>query len=74
MSLDRQCRDVTDYADEHGYILDEIYNEGKQASGFDTNRPKNNTLLDHIDTGGVDAIVVPNFSSPAIGKSASGSS
>lgn len=62
MSLDRQRRDVEDYADTHGYVLAEIYNEGKRASGFDTNRPKYTALLDHIETRAVDAVVVPNLS------------
>ena len=61
-SLDRQRRDVTDYADNHGYALAEIYNEGKRASGFNTDRPEYQALLDHIDTTATTAVVVPDLS------------
>jgi DNA invertase Pin-like site-specific DNA recombinase len=61
-SLDRQRRDVTDYADTNGYALAEIYNEGKRASGFNTDRPEYQALLDHIDTSDTSAVVVPNLS------------
>lgn len=61
-SLDRQRRDVETYADEHGYTLDEIYNEGKRASGFDTDRPEYQALREHIDGGHVDVVIVPNLS------------
>lgn len=61
-SLGRQRRDVEDYADNHGYTLAKIYNEGKRASGFDTNRPQYTALLDHLETKPVDAVVVPNLS------------
>lgn len=39
-----------------------MYNEGKRASGFNTDRPKYTALLDHIETGRIDAVVVPNLS------------
>lgn len=61
-SLDRQRRDVEQYAREQDAVLVEIYNEGKRASGFDTNRPEYTALLDHIETGTVDAVIVPNLS------------
>lgn len=61
-SLDRQRRDVEHYADNHGYPLAEIYNEGKRASGFDTDRPEYQALLDHIETGTVATAIVPNLS------------
>lgn len=61
-SLDRQRRDVTDYADTNGYALAEIYNEGKRASGFNTDRPEYQALLDHLDTSATTAVIVPNLS------------
>lgn len=61
-SLDRQRRGVEDYAAAHDYALAEIYNEGKRASGFNTDRPEYTALLDHIETGSVDAVIVPNLS------------
>jgi DNA invertase Pin-like site-specific DNA recombinase len=61
-SLDRQRRDVADYADTNGYSLADIYNEGKRASGFNTDRPEYQALLDHIDTSNTSAVVVPNLS------------
>jgi DNA invertase Pin-like site-specific DNA recombinase len=59
-SLDRQRRDVTDYADEHGYALADIYNEGKR--GFSADRPEYQALLDHLDTSATTAVIVPNLS------------
>lgn len=61
-SLDRQRRDVETYADEHGYTLDEIYNEGKRTSGFDADRPEYTALLAHVEEGNVDVVTVPNLS------------
>jgi DNA invertase Pin-like site-specific DNA recombinase len=61
-SLDRQRRDVEAYAAANDYSLTEIYNEGKRASGFDTDRPEYTALLDHIETGTIDAVIVPNLS------------
>jgi DNA invertase Pin-like site-specific DNA recombinase len=61
-SLDRQRRDVEAYTTENGYTLETIYNEGKRASGFDTNRPEYQALLNHLETGNGDAVVVPNLS------------
>ena len=61
-SLARQRRDVEDYATENEYTLAEIYNEGTRASGFDTDRPEYQALLDHLATGAGDAVIVPNLS------------
>jgi DNA invertase Pin-like site-specific DNA recombinase len=61
-SLDRQRRDVEDYAAENGDTLVELYNEGTRASGFDTDRPEYQALLTHVGEGGVDAVIVPNLS------------
>lgn len=61
-SLERQRGDIEDYAEKRGFDLVEIYNEGKRASGFDEDRPEYQALLDHIDGGDIDAVVVPNLS------------
>lgn len=61
-SLDRQRRDVEEYAEARGFDLEDVYNEGKRASGFDEDRPEYQALLDRLDTGTVDAVVVPNLS------------
>lgn len=62
MSLDRQQRDVEDYSDAEGFELVEMYNEGRRSSGFDENRPEYQAMLDDVDGGDVDAVVVPNLS------------
>lgn len=61
-SLDRQRQDVEEYVNENSYPLDEIYNEGKRTSGFDADRPEYTALLDHIEDGSIDMVIVPNLS------------
>jgi DNA invertase Pin-like site-specific DNA recombinase len=61
-SLTRQRRDVEDYAGERGAELVTIYNEGKRASGFDTDRPEYTALREHVADGSVDTVIVPNLS------------
>jgi len=60
-SLDRQARDIETYAAENGLDVVEIYNEGRRASGFDSERPEYQKLLARIKDD-VDAVVVPNLS------------
>ncbi len=61
-SIDRQRRDVEAYANTNGFALVEIYNEGKRASGFDADRPEYTALLDHVEGGSIDVVIVPNLS------------
>ncbi len=61
-SIDRQRRDVEAYADTNGFALAKIYDEGKRASGFDTDRPEYIALLDHVEGENVDVVIVPNLS------------
>lgn len=61
-SLDRQERDITKYAASFGFELTEIYDEGRRASGFHENRPKYQSLLEHVNVGTVDAVIVPDLS------------
>jgi len=62
MSLERQQRDIENYADSGAFELVKVYNEGKRASGFDEDRPEYQAMLDDVDDGGVDVVVVPNLS------------
>lgn len=39
-----------------------IYDEGKRASGFDTDRPIYTALREHVADGGVDTVTVLNLS------------
>lgn len=61
-SLERQRRDVESYADDQGFDLVDVYNEGKRTSGFDDDRPEYQALLSRLEDGDVDAVVVPNLS------------
>jgi DNA invertase Pin-like site-specific DNA recombinase len=61
-AIPRKRQDVEDYAAANEYSLAEIYNEGKRASGFDADRPEYQALRDHITTGAVDVVLVPNLS------------
>lgn len=61
-SLERQHRDVEEYADVEDFDLVKVYNEGRHASGFDEDRPEYQSLLEHVEDGDVAAVVVPNFS------------
>ena len=49
----RQRRDIEDYATEHGAELAAVYDEGKRASGFDTDRPEYTALREHVADGNV---------------------
>lgn len=57
-SIDRQMHHIREYADEHGLELDRIYNDGEEASGFDTDREQYQRLRERVVSGEVDAIVV----------------
>ncbi|WP_435098495.1 recombinase family protein [Halorubrum sp. N11] len=61
-SLERQHRDVKEYADAEDFDLVKVYNEGRHASGFDEDRVEYQSLLEHVGDGDVAAVVVPNLS------------
>lgn len=61
-SLERQRRNVEKYANENDLDLVNVYNDGKQSSGFDTDRLKYQALMERIGGGDVAAVVVPNLS------------
>ena len=61
-SLERQHRDVKEYADAEDFDLVKVYNEGRHASGFDEDRKEYQSLLEHVGDGDVAAVVVPNLS------------
>lgn len=57
-SIDRQKRRIRDYCDNHDLELEEIFDEGERASGFDTDRAEYQKVRNKIEEGDVGAIVV----------------
>jgi DNA invertase Pin-like site-specific DNA recombinase len=56
-SIERQTTHIQEYADEQGWTLTTIYDEGQRASGFDTDREKYEWLLTDLRSGAVDVLV-----------------
>lgn len=65
-SLDRQRRDIEDYASERDAELLTIYDEGKRSSGFDTDCPEYTALCEHVDDGGVDTVIFKQRENPSL--------
>ncbi len=59
-SIERQERNIRDYADENGFRLaSPIYSDGQGASGWETDeRPEYQQLKDELSSGAVDAVIV----------------
>ncbi len=58
-SIDRQQRHIRTYADEHGFTLDRIYNDGEQASGWDAEREEYQELRARLlEDSSVDALII----------------
>ena len=57
-SIDRQKRHIREYADEHGYLVDTIYDDGQHSSGFDDDREEYQLLRERVQSGDVDAVIV----------------
>lgn len=57
-SIKRQKRHIEAYANEHGYALQTIHDDGEQSSGFDTERQEYQRLRDRIEAGVIDAVIV----------------
>lgn len=58
-SLDEQLADIREYVrDTDDLELATTLNEGANTSGFNDDRPKYRRLLDNMDSGSVDAVVV----------------
>jgi len=58
-SIDRQKQHIRAYADEHGFDVDRIYDDGQGASGFESAREEYRELRDRVETTDeIDAIIV----------------
>lgn len=58
-SIDRQERNIREYADDRGLELNEILSDGEGASGFDAEeRPQYQRVVERVRAGDVDAVVV----------------
>lgn len=59
LSIPEQKQAIHDYCEHSGFDLLEIYNDGKHASGYDTDeRPEYRQLRQRVNDGDVDAVVV----------------
>lgn len=61
-SLERQQRDIEEYAAAEGLELVQVYNEGKGESGYDTDRTEYKEMLADVEDDEISAVVVPNLS------------
>ena len=57
-SIDRQKRHIREYAEANGFELVELYDDGEHSSGFDAGREQYQNLRDHVEAGGLDAVIV----------------
>jgi len=58
-SIERQRSHIKEYADERGWQLATVYDDGERASGFDSNREQYQRLRDRVrDDADVGAVVV----------------
>lgn len=58
-SIDNQAANIEAYADEHGFTLVDILDDGERSSGFETeSREAYQELVAHVKSGAADAIVV----------------
>lgn len=58
-SIDRQKRHIREYADQHDFELEHIYNDGEYSSGFETDtREDYQELRGRIREGDLDAVLV----------------
>ncbi len=57
-SIDRQKRHIESYADEHGFTLIDILDDGERSSGFDAAREKYQELRALVSGGELDVILV----------------
>lgn len=58
-SIDRQKQHIRAYADEHGFDVDRIYDDGQGASGFESAREEYRELRDRVENSDeLDAIIV----------------
>lgn len=57
-SLPRQEEHIREYADQHGFDLLHIYDDGERSSGFDSTREKFQQLRSDVADGNMGAIIV----------------
>ena len=57
-SLPEQRAAIRAYAGERGFELERIFDDGQQASGYSADREEYQAMLDRIETGDVDHVVV----------------
>jgi len=57
-SIDDQKQEIRDLADEQGFQLYRIYNEGELASGFDSDRPEYLQMQTDLEDGLADVLIV----------------
>lgn len=58
-SIDRQKDNIRAYADEHGFDLERIYDDGERSSGFETeSREEYQRVRERVANGEIDAVIV----------------
>jgi DNA invertase Pin-like site-specific DNA recombinase len=57
-SIDDQKREIRDLAEEQGFQLSRIYDEGELASGFDSDRPEYLQMQTDLEDGLADVLIV----------------
>jgi len=57
-SIDRQRKNIREYCDEHGLQLTQVYDDGQMASGFDSERPEYQYLVEALRAGEYDVVVL----------------
>jgi len=57
-SIDRQKRHIREYAEEHGFDLETIYDDGERSSGFDESREEYQEVRDRVQSGEIAAVIV----------------
>lgn len=57
-SIDRQKRHIREYADENGFTLKAIYDDGERSSGFDESREEYQRVRDRVQSGEIGVVIV----------------
>lgn len=59
-SIDDQKQEIRELADEHGFDLLRIFNDGERSSGFNAERPEYLQMQAYLEDEDVDALIVRN--------------
>lgn len=59
-SIEAQARAITEYAEEHGYVLRNIYAD-RAISGTTDNRPQFQAMIDEVRGGKIDAVICHKY-------------